>query len=192
MQVDLAAHLEEGAGVIAPDGASAALWYAAGARGAGDGGASLRRWGVLLAKGGMGTGARPDARAARRLFLAAAAAGDADGMYNLARMIEHGEGGEDGGEGGDDSDNNGGGGGEGGGGEGGNEVVAPPYLTTRDLATLPPPTPATADPLHSLESAYHDSAHYDALYWHQRAAAMGHAWASANAARLLEERCAVT
>ena len=183
--MDLAAHLEEGAGVIAPDGASAALWYAAGAREAGDGGAALRRWGVLLARGGMGVGAPPDARAARRLFLAAAAAGDADGMYNLARMIEHGEGGEGGKEGGDD---NGGGGSEVGGGERGSEVYLPPYLTTRDLAALPPPTPATADPPHSLESAYHDSTHYDALYWHMRAAAMGHAWASANAARLLEER----
>jgi len=81
-QVDLAAHLEAGAGVIAPDtnpnlnpnpnpnpsphpnpnpnqviapdSASAALWYAAGAREAGDGGAALRRWGVLLAQGGRG------------------------------------------------------------------------------------------------------------------------------------------
>ena len=96
------------------------------------------------------------------------------------------EGGIEGGkEGGDD---NGGGGSEVGGGERGSEVYLPPYLTTRDLAALPPPTPATADPPHSLESAYHDSTHYDALYWHMRAAAMGHAWASANAARLLEER----
>ena len=90
---------------------------------------------------------------------------------------EGGEGGEEGGD--DDGDDNGGGGsegsegGEGRGGEGGGLIR---------------PTLATPDALHSHEKAYHDSTHYDALYWHMRAAAMGHTWASANAARLLEER----
>ena len=49
-----------------------------------------------------------------------------------------------------------------------------------------------ADALRVHERAYLDSTRYDALYWHLQAAATGHAWASANAARLLEERCAAT
>jgi len=147
-QVALAQRLEEGGGVIEADAAAAARWYAAGARAsvAADGGAALRRWGVLLASGAVAAAAEPELRGgdfggdggvdggmggtaaeqAHALFGAAAAAGDADAMFNLAKQLEHGDG------------------------------------CARDGAA--------------------------ALRWYDSAAAAGHVWGVANAARLREER----
>ena len=152
-QVALAQRLEEGGGAIEADAAAAAGWYAAGARASApaDGGAALRRWGVLLASGavaaateaelggeggggeeggiggmgGMGGVGGGAAEQAHTLFGAAAAAGDVDAMFNLAKQLEHGDG------------------------------------CGRDAAA--------------------------ALRWYDSAAAAGHVWGVANAARLREE-----